>query len=203
MTAVVLAVIAMGVGIVSGLAIPPPLKAYGVPPLRFEAAFPTSLVGKPQVETPQVGLALYFAGFARREIDFVVFSIDPSLLGNNGGDFLNKGGEFLIPPAPSTGAGPTTTTVSDGYRTVRVLVRCGTFKLRYVQKLTDVTLTTPVVAMTTAAVGATGPAPYRCYDSEIVSGRGAFWSVYAAAPTLQAAQEFVDSFRPFIASKSP
>ena len=55
---VVLAVIGVGVGLVSGLPVIAPLRAYGTAPLRFQAAFPTGLVGTVRVISSTPGIVM-------------------------------------------------------------------------------------------------------------------------------------------------
>jgi hypothetical protein len=195
LTVVVLTIIAVGVSLVNGLPNLPPLRTYGSAPLRFEAAFPTSL-GKVQASLPVPGLVLYAAGIDTRSA-FIVEGIEPSRLSAIG--TRNNGGGYTSMYLPIE-KGPTTTSFAGGFKIVREAVRCGAFRLRYVQKLTAAQTESPSIAATDSLTNST-KAPHVCWLGETVSGHGLRWFVSAGASTASTAEQFVDSFKPLVASR--
>ena len=196
LTVVVLAVIGVGVSLVNGLPELPPLRTYGSSPLRFEAAFPTSL-GRVRASLPLPGLALYAAGKISRGSAFFVYVIDPHVSTGNS----NNGGGYLFTTLDPIESGPTTTVVVGGFKADREAVHCGDVHLRYVQKLAAAVEkvasgSSPMADLVTDS----SKAEHLCEDAEVVSGHGVQWIVAGAAPTASTAEQFVDSFKPLVAS---
>jgi hypothetical protein len=204
----VLAVIGIGVGVVGGLPAIAPLRTYGTSPLRFQAAFPSGLVGTVRVSSSTPGLAYYAAGTTESRFMFAVSGIDFTLLGNNGGGYSNFNGadltsSYLVLPVSLKQA--KTTSTSGNYTTTRFRVRCGKAHV-WVPSRHEVTGTSHVAIGTNGsyAVGGVSSAPltetartaYVCEESEVVQGNQDIWSVSAVSGTPQLAKQFVESFKP-------
>ena len=197
LTVVVLAVIGIGVSLVNGLSSLPPLRTYGSPPLRFEAAFPTSLVSKIVASLPVPGLALYATWSFAHGTAFSVEGIDSSALPS--GSTSNGDGGYIYSTHLPVEKGPTTTSFAEGFKTVRGGVRCGRSHTRYVQNLTAAQTKSPWIAAIDPLTSAT-KAAYLCEISEVVSGHGLKWVVTGVASTQSMVEQFVDSFKPLGAS---
>jgi hypothetical protein len=198
LTVVVLAVVAVGVSLVNGLPNLPPLRSYGAPPLRFEAAFPTSVVGKVEASLPVPGLALYAAWSSARGTAFSVEGIDSSAL--PGSSTSNNGGGYIYSTYLPVEKGRTAISFAEGFKTVRGSVGCGRTRTRYVQKLTAAQTKSPWIAAIDPLTSATKVA-YLCEISEVVSGHGLKWVVTAVAATQSTVEQFVDSFKPLAATQ--
>ncbi len=81
----ILAVIGVGVALVSGLPNAPAQRTYGSAPLRFEAAFPGA-VGQPVVRVPDYGLVFTLACSNTDLIS--IDGVDMSAVSSNGGGYF-------------------------------------------------------------------------------------------------------------------
>lgn len=105
LTAAVLVIIGIGVGVVGGLPTTFPLQAYGSPPMGFEAGFPNDVIGNVQVFAI-TGQALY--RLRGDGSSFSVYTSQPSFWAG------------VLP-----GSAGTKTFTAGGYTTVRSVAHCG------------------------------------------------------------------------------
>jgi hypothetical protein len=217
---VVLAVVGIGVGLVSGLPAIAPLRTYGASPLRFQAAFPTGLVGPVRVSSSTAGTVMYAAGTTESRLMFAVSGIDLSVLangifgvkqlGNNGGGYTNYAGAGFTSSYLdlTTLLKQARTTFTSGiYTTTRFRVRCGKAHVWVLsrqaasgtsQGATGATGTNGSYAVNVSAAPLTETprTAYVCEDSEDVVGTDDIWSITAVSPSPQLAKQFVESFKP-------
>jgi hypothetical protein len=195
LTVVVLAVIAIGVSLVTGLPNLQPVRTYGSEPLRFEVAFPAGLVGKLQGSLPVPGLALFAAGPYTSGTTFAIMGVDRSALRASGTN--HNGGAYFYTTYFPIQPGPTSTYFAGGFKTVREPVRCGAYRPRYVQ--VNLQTGSPPSSGAGSESGAIR-LPNLCWVSEVVSGHGLKWYVSGVTPTSSIIEQFVDSFKPLGAS---
>ena len=196
LTAVVFAVVAIGVSLMNGLPNLQPVRTYGSQPLRFEAAFPAGLAGKLQGSLPVPGLALFAAGPYVGGTTFAIMGVERSALSASGTN--NNGGAYFYTTYFPIQPGPTTTHFAGGFKTVREPVRCGGYQIREVQ--VNLQTGSPPVSGASSESGSIKP-PSLCWVSEVVSGHGLRWYVSGVAPTGSIIEQFVDSFKPLVANR--